>query len=111
MVYVYPNPYRIDDRYRDEGYEGLMRENWSSDRLRTIYFANLPPKCFIRIFSLDGDLIRRLIHDFDPDDPMASHQRWDLITRNRQAVTSGLFYWTVEFEDGSVQIGKLAIIM
>ena len=31
----------------------------------------------------------------------------DLITRNTQLAVSGLYYWTVEGDDGSVQIGKL----
>jgi hypothetical protein len=33
------------------------------------------------------------------------------VTRNRNAVMSGLYYWTVEDEFGHVQMGKLVIIM
>jgi hypothetical protein len=39
------------------------------------------------------------------------HDSWDLITRNTQAVVSGVYYWTVEGADGRVQIGKLVIIL
>ena len=45
------------------------------------------------------------------DDPLASHASWDLITRNTQLVVSGIYYWTVEDNDGDVQIGKLVVIM
>jgi hypothetical protein len=111
-VFVYPNPYRVDAGYRALGYEGrnlsLARPD---DRVRAIHFANLPPKCTIRIYSLDGDLVREIIHDKDPSDPNASHEIWDLITRNTQLVVSGLYYWTVESENGDIQIGKLVIIM
>jgi len=110
LVYVYPNPYRIDQNYRDRGYEGLTEEFLPDDKVRAIHFGNLPPKCTIRIFSIDGDLIRELIHDVPPGDPVSTHAQWDLITRNRQIVVSGLYYWTVEFPDGSTQIGKLAIL-
>jgi len=79
--------------------------------VRAIHFANLPPKCTISIFSIDGDLVREIHHDVDPSDPNYLHDEWNLVTRNRQAVVSGLYYWTVEDENGSVQIGKLAIVM
>jgi len=110
-VYVYPNPYRIDAGYRRLGFEGRTRDDLPADKVRAIHFANLPPRCTIKIFSLDGDLIKKIEHDMDPSDPNASHDQWNLITRNYQAVVSGLYYWTVESPDGQTQIGKLAIIM
>jgi hypothetical protein len=110
-VYVYPNPYRDDAGYRVMGYEGLGQDYRSRDRVRKVTFANLPPKCTIRIFSLDGDLIREIRHDFDPSDPNSSYHEWDLVTRNIQMVVSGLYYWVVEDDQGRVQIGKLVILM
>ena len=90
----------------------LTRNQRPDTRTRRIHFANLPPKCTISIFSLDGDLVREIIHDKDASDPNASHDSWDLITRNTQTVVSGLYYWTVEnTETGDVQIGKLVIIL
>jgi hypothetical protein len=115
-VYVYPNPYLGDANYRDRGYEGLnqvghriSRGDRADDRMQRIHFANLPPKCTIRIFSLDGDLVRELVHDEDPASPSASHDTWDLISRNTQLVVSGLYYWVVESPERT-QMGKLAII-
>ncbi len=110
-VYVYPNPYRSDADYRSSGYEGRTESDRPNDRVRAIHFANLPPKCIIRIYSLDGDLIRELDHDVPPEDPTASHETWNLITRNTQMITSGLYYWTVESPGGETQIGKLVVIM
>ena len=112
-VAVYPNPYRIDGRYAEEGFEGitLAERSQPADRNRRIHFYNLPPTCTIRIFTLDGDLIREIIHDFSPADPLSTHETWDMITRNTQLVVSGLYYWTVESSDGNVQIGKLVVIM
>ncbi|HDL02018.1 MAG TPA: hypothetical protein ENH23_07280, partial [candidate division Zixibacteria bacterium] len=70
-VYTYPNPYRYDGNYKEDGYERKPTEQLSSarDRIRAIHFANLPPKCTIKIFSLDGDLVREIIHDSDPLSP------------------------------------------
>ncbi len=94
-----------------QGYEGRTEDDRPDYRVRALNFANLPPRCEIKIFSLDGDLIRHLSHDIPPSDPTFSHEQWDLITRNTQMVVSGLYYWTVEFPDGDVQMGKLVVIM
>ncbi len=109
-VYVYPNPYRIDAQYRLRGYEGRTRQDRSDDRVRAIWFANLPPVCTIELFTIDGDLVRRLEHDMAPSDPNHRHHRWDLINRNAQRIVSGLYYWVVEVPGGKTQMGKLVII-
>jgi hypothetical protein len=109
--YVYPNPYRGDGSYFAEGFEGRDALYAIPDRMRRIHFANLPAKCMIRIHTLDGDLVREIAHDMNPDDPASSHDEWDLITRNTQMVVSGIYYWSVERENGETHMGKLVIIM
>ncbi len=110
QIVVYPNPYRIDANYRARGFEGLNQEDRWSERVRRIHFANIPPKCTISIFSLDGDLIREIHHDKDPSDPTARHAEWGLISRNGLRVVSGLYYWVVE-SDSRTEMGKLVIIL
>ncbi len=110
-AYVYPNPYRKDGDYRSNSYEGRLKDFLPNDKVRSIQFANLPAKCTIRIFSLDGDLVREIHHDFDETDPNRFHDEWNLINRNRQIIVSGLYYWTVEDSSGKVQMGKLVVIM
>jgi hypothetical protein len=110
-VFVYPNPYRIDEDYREHGFEGRDNMTLPEDKTRLVHFANLPPKCTISIFSLDGDLIRELRHNREADDYLANHETWNLINRNVQLVVSGLYFWTVEDDQGNVQVGKLVVIM
>ncbi len=107
-VFVYPNPYRSDGEYEERGFENLST-NLASSRSKRIHFANLPAICKISIYSLDGDLIKEIFHNKNPGEPAASHNSWNLITRNTQAVVSGLFYWVVESENRT-QMGKLVII-
>ncbi|PKK83848.1 MAG: hypothetical protein CVT49_06245 [candidate division Zixibacteria bacterium HGW-Zixibacteria-1] len=122
-VIVYPNPYRVDGKYLDYGFEGrdyvtypsftdslAQQQGFPEDRTRSIHFINLPNKCTIRIFTLDGDMVRQIDHDVPLGAPQASHERWDLITRNTQAIVSGIYYYSVESEAGN-QIGKIVIIM
>jgi len=110
-VYVFPNPYRNDAKYRIYGYEGLGQEDRMRDRVRKVTFANLPPRCTIKILSIDGDLIKELKHEGDLSNPNSSYHEWDLISRNVQRVCSGLYYWVVEDDKGNTQIGKLVILL
>jgi hypothetical protein len=107
-VYVYPNPYRSDGAYTARGFENRDR-TLAEDRARRIHFANLPRVCKIRIFSLDGDLVREIDHNFPTGGPTSQHDTWDLITRNTQAAVSGLYYFVVESPERT-QIGKFVII-
>ncbi|MFH2037561.1 MAG: hypothetical protein ABIJ45_14265 [Candidatus Zixiibacteriota bacterium] len=121
-VIAYPNPYIGDGSYKDIGYEGhdfidssfggsiIDQDGMIADRTRSIHFINLPHRCTIRIFTLDGDLVRQITHDYPKGSPRASHDRWDMITRNTQAVVSGIYYYSIESEYGN-QLGKLVIIL
>ncbi len=111
QVFVYPNPYRIDGTYRELGFEGRDDVTRPDNRVREVHFANLPAKATIRIYTMDGDLVKEIQHDNPGGCENGCHNSWDLITRNTQMVVSGLYYWTVEDDKGDVQIGKLAIIM
>ena len=110
-VIVYPNPYRIDGNYREQGFEARGREDLPDFRTREIHFINLPPNCTIRVFSVDGDLVSQIEHDRFPSDPSAMHEFWNLLTRNTQLATSGIYYWVIETPEGDSQIGKLVLIM
>jgi len=104
-VMVYPNPYRMDGGYVDDRYEpgGIYGKR--------IRFVNLPPRCTIRIYSLDGDLVQTMHHERNIDDLDATIDQWDLISRNRQAVVSGIYLFSVEDKDtGENQVGKFVIL-
>jgi hypothetical protein len=63
----------------------------------------------IRIFTLDGDLVREINHSYPKGHPEAMHETWDLITKNTQAAETGLYLYTVESAMGE-QIGKFVIM-
>ncbi len=107
-VYVYPNPYRIDAGYARDGYENRDRAR-SAEWTRRVHFANLPNVCTIRIFTLSGDLVQEINHDYPGGAPGSQHEEWSLISRNTQAVTTGIYIWSVRSDMGE-QLGKLVII-
>ncbi len=106
---VYPNPYRLADTYNLAGWEDPRREGLNPERARKVTFTNVPDTCVVSIYSLDGDLVRRLEHRAHPSSSEASIVVWDLITRNTQAVKTGLYIWAVQSRFG-VSTGKLVII-
>jgi hypothetical protein len=105
-VVVYPNPYRADGNYVQDGYESGTSV-WD----KRLNFINLPPRCTIRIYTLDGDLVRTLEHDTQEGDLDATYAYWNLVSRNTQAVVSGIYLFSVKDKDtGETQIGKFVII-
>ncbi|MBL6963268.1 MAG: hypothetical protein ISR55_05550 [Bacteroidetes bacterium] len=114
---VYPNPYRVS-----ASWDGV------TSRTKKIYFYNLPSRCEIIIYTLSGDIVRRLEHDADfykGDDIQwfsrfsGSEKRvfsggehaWDLLSENGQTITQGLYLFSVKDYSGNiVKTGKFAIL-
>ncbi len=120
-VTVFPNPYKVEAQW-DAG--RLVRDHY-------LWFANLPSRCTIRIFTLSGDLVKRIEFDgaaydgssargvYDPAAEAAigapslsgSLYAWDMITDLGQAAASGLYLYAVEDEaSGDVQRGKFLVV-
>jgi len=115
-VGVYPNPYRAG-----AAWDGKL------ERDRKIYFYNLPPRCDVRIYTLAGDLVDSFVHEgtaYTGEDIQwfqkfsetprvfaGGEHAWDLVTRDDQAIASGLYLYTVEdLKTGEIQRGKFLVI-
>jgi len=120
-VTVFPNPYKVEAQW-DAG--RLVRDHY-------LWFANLPGRCSIRIYTLSGDLVKNIAFDgatydgssarglYNPASDAAlgapslsgSLYAWDMITELGQAAASGLYLYTVEDEaTGAMQRGKFLVI-
>ncbi len=82
---------------------------------REIHFINLPPEAIIRIYTINGELVRTLKHfpgEFGYIDE--STQAWNLLNDDEQEVAYGLYLYHVEgYNNGKVfgeTTGKFAII-
>jgi hypothetical protein len=106
---VYPNPYRLIDDYYGNSWENRRGLEPDRERARQVTFYNVPDTCVLSIYTLDGDLVKRLHHSYPPESSEATVVRWDLITRNTQAVKTGIYIWSVESRFGT-DVGKLVII-
>ena len=113
---IYPNPY-----YGSAIWDG------NSERLRKIYFFNLPSECEITIYTLAGDVVKRIDHNQQSNSSdilwfqnyasdgkqkfAGGEHAWDLITDNDQAIATGLYLFTVQNKrDGNIKTGKFLVI-
>jgi hypothetical protein len=104
-VKVVPNPYIIANEWQQ------------SFRLRRLRFINLPSTCTIRVFNLNGELVKTLTHTNNTTASNGSElsnftggdEWWDLLSENRQLVASGIYVFHVQSDVGE-QIGKFVVI-
>lgn len=75
LINVVPNPY-----YASSSYE----ENQLDNRIK---FTNLPTKCTVSVFTVDGVLIRK----FTKDDPNNTYIDWDLKNSAGIPISGGLY--------------------
>ncbi|NIT56786.1 MAG: hypothetical protein GWN00_11300, partial [Aliifodinibius sp.] len=109
-VAVVPNPYRGDIAYHkfDPPWEkpDPTRNIWL-EQDRRVLFINLPERSVIRVYTLAGDLVATLEHN----DPVQGYEPWNLTSDLGQAISSGLYLFTVENQEtGEVQTGKFVVI-
>ncbi len=101
-VMVVPNPY-IKHEY-------MAAWNLEADETdptgEKICFMNLPRDAVVRIYSLGGELVDTLYPDAEQTGGDAC---WDLISRNDQIVTSGVYLYHVDSPVGDT-VGKFVII-
>jgi hypothetical protein len=123
--FVYPDPY-----YAGASWQG------SSTRPEDgkLYFANLPARCDVRIFTTAGDLIDEFTHDAStyrgseswfktystfsqdskvPDNRVFSggEHDWNLLSKDSQIISRGLYLFSVkDLQSGNIQTGKFTII-
>lgn len=75
-VLIVPNPF----------ISGAEDYNFAGARSNTILFVNLPPFCTLKIFTVTGDLIKKIEHTSGSAD-----DEWNLITDTNQFVASGVY--------------------
>ncbi len=82
IINVVPNPYYAYSAYEKKALENIVK------------ITNLPEKCDISIYSLNGTLIRK----FSKDDPKTSLD-WDLKNQARIPIASGMYIIYIKVPD------------
>lgn len=84
-VNIIPNPYYAYSQYEDPG-------NQLENRVRIV---NLPARCEIRIFTMDGVLVRTILKD----DENSPYTEWDLKNNAKVPISSGVYLIHVKATD------------
>ncbi|MBE0431893.1 T9SS type A sorting domain-containing protein [candidate division WOR-3 bacterium] len=100
-VKVVPNPYIIANEWQTRSVQ------------RRVRFINLPNECTIRIFNLNGELVRTLKHRETsaggvPND-LGGDEWWNVLNDFDQLVASGVYIFHVQSDVGE-QVGKFVIV-
>lgn len=100
-IKVVPNPYIAQAKWEPEN-------PYSSGRgPRSIHFTHLPNKCTIRIFTVNGELVREIEHESNLMDGSAE---WDLLTRDNLSVSYGVYIYHIDAPGLGKTVGKFAIL-
>ncbi len=94
LINVYPNPYFAFNILETQLHE------------EHVTFINLPEKCTIRIFTISGQLVRKIEHN----DPNATTHDWDLRNANNLPVASGFYIAHIDVPNVGSKILKIAIV-
>lgn len=109
-VKVVPNPYIGSAKWNNP------RPGDSSPWEHRIQFTNLPEDAVVKIFTLDGDFVdeitvsKTVIIGGEFDTSSSSVAEWDLMTRNDQEATPGMYLYVVDSPSKGQTIGKFVII-
>ena len=97
-VTVIPNPY-------------ISTAPWDEPGQNKIQFVNLTTEATVRIFTVGGDLVRKLDHPAAGAPPNQGSVDWDLKNADGRLVEPGIYIYQVE-EPGGVAdvIGRLVIV-
>jgi hypothetical protein len=99
--YVVPNPYVGAASFEPQRFAVSGRGE------RKIEFRNLPNRCTIRIYTLNGELVKEFHHD---GNMTQGFMAWDLRTKDNIEIAPGLYIYHVDSEQVGSFIGKFAVI-
>ncbi|MBN2008163.1 hypothetical protein JW960_02320 [candidate division KSB1 bacterium] len=74
---------------------------------RRVDFVHLPMQCTIKIFTINGKLVRTLEHNAPHDD---GSEAWNLVTKDGLDAAWGTYFYHVDAPGVGEKLGKFAII-
>jgi len=100
-IKVVPNPYAASALWEPQN-------PYTSGRgPRELHFTHLPAKCRIRIFTVDGELVKEINHDSPYND---GAEIWDMLSKDKLSISYGIYIYQVEAPGIGTKIGKFAVI-
>ncbi len=100
-IKVVPNPYMASALWEPAN-------PFSSGRgLRELHFTHLPAKCTIRIFTINGELIKTIEHESQFSDGTAD---WNMLSKDNLSISYGIYLYHIDAPGIGQKVGKFAVI-
>ncbi len=101
QIKVVPNPYVATAAWEP-------KNPYNSGRgPRSLHFTHLPKKCIIRIFTINGELVKTIDVD-NPDDNGTAY--WDMLTKDNLSISYGIYIYHIQAPGIGEKVGKFAVI-
>jgi hypothetical protein len=100
-IKVVPNPYLGSAQWE-------VKNPYTTGRgARSLHFTHLPARCTIRIFTVDGELVKTISHNDPIDD---GTEDWDMLSNDNLSIAYGVYVYQVDAPGIGKTIGKFAVI-
>ena len=101
-IKVVPNPYVVTSLF-----DPYNPYTTSGTGTRLVQFIHLPQQCTIKIYTVDGSLVRTINHNASMRDGSES---WNLLNRDNMEVAYGVYIYVVDAPGIGQNIGKIMLI-
>jgi len=93
-IKVVPNPYMVTAEWE------------TSPTQKQLAFTNLPPTCTIEVYTVTGELVRRI----ERQNATQGFEYWNLLNSSNRMVAYGLYVFVVTAPGGAEKIGKFVVM-
>jgi len=100
-IKVVPNPFVVSAPWE------FPNQASSGSGDRRLMFTHLPTKCTIRIYAVDGTLVKKLEHDSRLND---GTEEWNLLTRDNMKLSYGVYIYHIDAPGIGEKVGRMIII-
>ena len=99
-IRVVPNPYVISASWERK----RLGDPLLGEPIRDLAFTHLPGRCTIRIYTLDGNLVKTIEHTSG-----TGTEFWDLRSYSNQLIATGVYFYHVSSNAGE-RVSKFAVV-
>jgi len=99
-IRVVPNPYIISATWERK----RLGDPKLGEPIRDVAFTNLPGRCTIRVYTLDGNLVKTIEHANGQ-----GTEFWDLRSFSNQLIATGVYIYHVTSDAGE-RVSKFAVV-
>lgn len=100
-IKVVPNPYLASASWENKNPYTTGRGP------RSLHFTHLPPKCTIRIFTVNGELVNTIEHESQINN---GTEDWNMLSKDNLSISYGVYIYHIEAPGVGEKIGKFAVI-